>query len=59
LELMYLIGLLWKQRLMDETSEWTLDAIRNLIDIGVSLERIADQLDIDVETIKEVECPVV
>ena len=44
---------------MDETSEWTLDAIRNLIDICVSLERIADQLDIDVETIKQVECPVV
>ena len=44
---------------MDETSEWTLDAIRNLIDIGVSLERIADQLEVDVENIKQVECPVV
>ena len=44
---------------MDDTSQWTLDAIRNLIDIGVSLERIADQLDIDVETIKQVECPVI
>jgi len=44
---------------MDDTSQWTLDAIRELIGIGVSLERIADQLDIDVETIKEIECPVV
>ena len=44
---------------MDDTSQWTLDAIKQLIDIGVSLERIADQLEIDVENIKQVECPVV
>ena len=44
---------------MDDTSQWTLDAIKQLIDIGVSLERIADQLEVDVENIKQVECPVV
>ncbi len=44
---------------MDDTSQWTLDAIKQLIDIGVSMERIADQLEIDVDTIKQVECPVV
>jgi predicted transposase YdaD len=59
LELMSLIGLLWKQRLMDETSEWTINAINHLIELGMTLERIADRLGIDIEDVIVVECPVV
>jgi len=57
LELMSLIGLLWKQRLMDETSEWTINAINHLIELGMTLERIADRLGIDIEDVIVVECP--
>jgi hypothetical protein len=55
---MCLIGLLWKQRLMDETSVWTVNAINHLIKLGMTLERIADRLGIDIEIIEEFECPV-
>ena len=43
------IGLLWKQKLMDETSEYTKEAINKLLRLGMSIERIADRLDLDLE----------
>ncbi len=44
---------------MDETTEWTVNAIKDLIELGVSPERIADRLGIDIDQIVEVDCPVV
>ena len=49
---MYLIGLLWKQKLMDKTTEWTLKAIQELIELGVTVERIADRLGIDIDEVE-------
>ena len=43
------IGLLWKQKLMDETNEYTKEAINKLLGLGMSIERIADRLDLDLE----------
>jgi|TARA_B100000902_G_C27277465_1_gene899676 hypothetical protein len=43
---------------MDETSVWTVNAINHLIKLGMTLERIADRLGIDIEIIEEFECPV-
>jgi hypothetical protein len=42
---------------MDETSEWTINAINHLIELGMTLERIADRLGIDIEDAIVVECP--
>ena len=56
---MSLIGLLWKQRPMDETTEWTVNVIKELIELGVTPERIADRLGFDIEDVVVVECPVV
>jgi|TARA_E500000318_G_scaffold57104_1_gene53063 hypothetical protein len=44
---------------MDETTEWTVNAIKDLIELGVSTERIADRLGIDIDEIELEECPVV
>ena len=44
---------------MDETTEWTVNAINKLIELGVTPERIADRLGIDIDEIVVVECPVV
>tara|TARA_Y100001938_G_scaffold127345_1_gene180133 strand:- start:333 stop:467 length:135 start_codon:yes stop_codon:yes gene_type:complete len=44
---------------MDETTEWTVNAIKELIELGVTLERIADRLGIDIDEIEIEECPVV
>ena len=46
---MSLIGLLWKQRPMDETEEHTRKSIKKLIELGVSIETIADRLDLDID----------
>lgn len=43
---------------MDETSVWTVNSINHLIKLGMTLERIADRLGIDIEIIEEFECPV-
>jgi hypothetical protein len=56
---MSLIGLLWKQRLMDETTLWTINAIKELIELGVKPERIAERLGIDIDDIEMIECPIV
>ena len=44
---------------MDETTLWTVNAIKDLIELGVSTERIADRLGIDIDEIELEECPVV
>mgnify|MGYP003134445769 FL=1 len=44
---------------MDETTEWTVNAIKDLIELGVTPERIADRLGIDIDEIEIEECPVV
>ena len=44
---------------MDATTEWTVNAIKELIELGVTPERIADRLGIDIDEIEIEECPVV
>ena len=44
---------------MDETTLWTINTIKALIELGVTPERIADRLGIDIEDIEMIECPVV
>ena len=44
---------------MDTTTEWTVNAIKELIELGVTPERIADRLGIDIDEIEIEECPVV
>ena len=44
---------------MDETTEWTVNAFNELIELGVTPERIVDRLGIDIDEIVVVECPVV
>ena len=44
---------------MDSTTEWTVNAIKELIELGVTPERIADRLGIDIDEIEIEECPVV
>ena len=44
---------------MDSTTEWTVNAIKELIELGVTPKRIADRLGIDIDEIEIEECPVV
>ena len=37
---------------MDKTTEWTLKAIQELIELGVTVERIADRLGIDIDKVE-------
>ena len=37
---------------MDETTEWTVNAINKLIELGVTPERIADRLGIDIDEVE-------
>ena len=44
---------------MDETTLWTINAIKELIELGVKAERIAERLGIDIDDIEMIECPIV